>query len=124
MITHLDPVLFFILCNANDVNPKNIIIILIFLFGEGPYYTIYVFVLFFVHSFGLQAVPGVQITSGLMPTMSVNISFAIHARGAVLMPKGPDQSPNSVELVLTNNLDDEYIFSFEIPFDILFTDTM
>jgi capsule polysaccharide export protein KpsC/LpsZ len=51
----------------------------------------------------------------------VDMSFAIHGRGAVsVMPKSLDQSPNSVEFVLTNNLD-QYTSSVEVPLNILFT---
>ena len=63
--------------------------------------------------------PGIQITSGVM---SVNISFAIHARGSILMLKSPDQSPNSTELVLMNNLG-KYQFSVDIPLNILLSES-
>ena len=54
--------------------------------------------------------------------ISVDISFTIHGRGAIsVMPKGLDQSPNFVELVLINNLD-EFVLPVEIPIDILFTE--
>lgn len=72
-------------------------------------------------SFGLQAIPDTQIVSHNMVennTISVNILFTIHGRGAM---KGLDQSPNFIELVLINNLD-EFVLPVEIPIDILFTE--
>lgn len=65
--------------------------------------------------------PDPQVTSGMMQNnaMSVNILFTIHGRGAIsVIPKSLDRSPNFVELVLKNN----FIFSTEIPLNVLFTE--
>lgn len=65
--------------------------------------------------------PGdMQITLGMTENniTSANISFTINGRGAI--SKVLDWSPNSVELILTNSLD-ECTFAVEVPLKILFT---